>query len=89
MAARDRFFGFWCRHLRQALGLSKKLGTWKGRAALGHSPVPASRFASVGAEVRCALGAGCRVKGWFLSTMTYCEVGQAEPVAACSIMHGC
>jgi hypothetical protein len=52
MAARARFFGFWCGHLRQALGLAKKMGTWTGRSAFGHSPVPASRFSSVGAEVR-------------------------------------
>lgn len=29
MARRERFFGFWCRHLRQALGLAKKLGEFQ------------------------------------------------------------
>lgn len=50
MGVRDRFFGFWCRHLRQTLGVAKKLETKARRAGFGHEPMSNSRFQSAGAE---------------------------------------
>lgn len=100
MAARKRFFGFWCGHLRQALGLAKKMGTWSGRSAFGHSPVPASRFSSIGAEVRWTAhmwqtSAGSTsghqwmtscVRGSFVRLLVAVPAAAQQLVASCSML---